>query len=84
MQDGVYSGTMILEGRKSIKAGGVTAVNGFSSAQITITASDVKMTITGSDLKISSFSKESGDFEASGLITGIKFSGGGGRLKIFK
>lgn len=83
MQENTYTGSVIIEGQKNIKISGVTAVNGFSSAQITLTLGKTKMVITGSDLKISDFSKESGNFSASGEIGGVKFSGGG-KLKIFK
>jgi len=83
MQENTYSGSVIIEGRKIIKVSGVTAVNGFSSTQIALTLSNVKMFITGSDLKISDFSKESGNFSAAGEISGVKYSGGG-KLKIFK
>lgn len=83
MQENTYTGNITIEGQRSIKVSGVTAVNGFSSVQITLTLVKTKMVITGSDLKISDFSKESGLFSAVGEIGGIKFSGGG-KLKIFK
>lgn len=84
MQENVSGGNVTIENRKNIKISGVSAVNGFSSTQISLTLSGVKMLITGSDLKISDFSKDSGNFSASGLISCVKYSERGEKLKIFK
>lgn len=84
MQENTYTGSVTIERRREIRVSGVSAVNGFSSTQISLTLSGVKMLITGSDLKISDFSKESGNFSASGLIACVKYSERGEGLKIFK
>jgi len=84
MRENTLNSSLSIENRKNIKVSGVSAVNSFSSAQISLSLSGVKMTIIGSDLKIVDFSKESGMFTAGGLISCVKYSERGEKLKIFK
>ncbi len=84
MQENTLNHSLSIEQRKSVKVTGVTAVNAFSSTQISIELQSTKLIINGSDLKISDFSKENGTFSASGEISGVRYSCGSSRLKLFK
>lgn len=84
MQENTLNHSLIIEQRKNIKATGVTAVNAFSATQISLELQSTKLIINGSDLKISDFSKENGTFSAAGEISGVRYSYGSSKLKLFK
>ncbi len=76
--------TLTIDSKKTVKATGVESVVAFSSSRITLVLSDGgRLQISGNDLKITAFSKDSGEFESSGVITGATYSGRLG-VKLFK
>ena len=78
------SHTLTIGQKKTIKATGVESVVAFSSSRIALNLSDGgRLCISGNDLKITAFSKDSGEFESIGVITGATYSGRIG-AKFFK
>lgn len=76
--------TLTIDQKKRMRVAGVESVTAFSSTRITLNLSDgIRLFIAGNDLKITTFSKESGDFEAVGEMVSVSY---GGRMgsKLFK
>ena len=70
-----------IENRKRFTATQIEAVEAFSPSQITLTYAGGKIIVSGSDMKITSFSKSTGSFAASGLFGAVKYAQKGGSLK---
>ncbi len=76
--------TLTIDQKKTVKATGIESVVAFSSSRISLNLSDGgRLYISGNDLKITAFSKDSGEFESVGVITGATYSGRLG-AKLFK
>jgi hypothetical protein len=76
--------TLSINQKKMAKATGVESVIAFSSTRISLNLSDGgRLYISGNDLKITAFSKDSGEFETVGAITGVAYGGRFG-AKLFK
>ncbi len=76
---------LTIDQKKLVELSGIESVNAFSSSRIALTLTDgTKAFIAGADLKITAFSKESGEFKATGTIAGISYGGKGFAAKIFK
>ena len=75
-----------VENCKRVTATGIDSVDAFSATQLVLSYGGGKIVISGSDMKITSFSKNNGQFSASGIITGVKYAGKstGLRQKLFK
>lgn len=68
--------SIIVEERKKISVLDVAEVNGFSEKEIKISlVNGEKVLVLGQGMKIVGFSKESGNFVASGQISGVKYLG---------
>lgn len=74
-----------IEQRKNIIVGGVESVKAFSENKIELCLLGVSthLFVTGTGMKITGFSKQSGNFTASGNIDGVRY-GGSLKSKIFK
>ena len=77
---------LTVENRKRLSVTQVEAVESFSPTQLVLIYVGGKIVVTGSDMKITSFSKSSGSFSASGTITSVKYmqKGVGLRQKLFR
>ncbi|MBR2341097.1 MAG: hypothetical protein IKA72_01640 [Clostridia bacterium] len=76
--------TLTIDQKKTVKATGIESVVAFSSSRIALNLSDGgRLCVNGTDLKITAFSKDLGDFEAVGTVTGATYSGKFG-AKLFK
>ena len=76
--------TLTIDQKKTAKATGVESVVAFSSSRIALNLSDGgRLYVSGNDLKITAFSKDSGEFESVGVVTGVSYSGRLG-AKLFK
>ncbi|MCM1439420.1 MAG: hypothetical protein NC131_09520 [Roseburia sp.] len=75
-----------IENRKRLTATQIQAVEAFSSSQLVLSYAGGRIIIYGSEMKITSFSKSTGSFSASGLFTAVKYAqkGTGLRQKLFK
>lgn len=70
-----------IENRKRFTATKIEAVEAFSSTQLILSYAGGRIIVTGSEMKITSFSKSTGAFSASGLFTAVKYAQKGGSLK---
>ncbi|MDE5789171.1 MAG: hypothetical protein K2H78_02015 [Clostridia bacterium] len=70
-----------IENRKRLTATQIEAVEAFSPTQLVLSYAGGKIIIGGSDMKITSFSKSSGGFSASGTFTSVKYAQKGLGLK---
>ena len=86
MQNETIQSVLTIEQQKKITMTGVESVDAFSDNAISLTVNGKKIQIVGSGLKVLSFSKGSGNFSASGLVTSVKFGGakGKGLQRLFK
>lgn len=75
-----------IENRKRITATQIEAVEAFSPTQLTLAYAGGRIIVSGSEMKITSFSKSTGAFSASGLFSAVKYAqkGTGLRQKLFK
>lgn len=70
-----------VENCKRVTATGIDSVDSFSATQLVLSYGGGRIVVTGSEMKITSFSKTNGQFSASGIITGVKYSGKAANLK---
>ncbi|MDE6076004.1 MAG: hypothetical protein K2G26_06170 [Clostridia bacterium] len=70
-----------IENRKRLTATQIEAVEAFSPTQLVLSYAGGKIIIGGSDMKITSFSKSSGGFSASGTFSSVKYAQKGLGLK---
>lgn len=70
--------TLTLEQQKKLNMTAVEEVKSFSDTRIVLVSMGKSVIISGTGLKIDNFSKTSGQFSMTGLITQIRF---GGNLK---
>ena len=70
-----------IENCKRVTATGIESVDSFSASQLVLSYGGGRIVVTGSDMKITSFSKTNGQFSASGIISGVKYSGKATNLK---
>ena len=75
-----------IENRKRLTATQIEAVEAFSPTQLVLSYAGGKIIVGGSDMKITSFSKSSGGFSASGTFTSVKYAlkGLGLKQKLFR
>lgn len=62
-----------IEECKLFSATGIESVDGFSSTRIMLGYAGGRIAVAGSGLKITSFSKTSGAFSASGTVSEVKY-----------
>ena len=86
MQNETISSILTIEQQKKITFTGVESVDGFSETEIRLTVCGKKVQISGSGLKVLAFSKGSGNFSATGEVSGVKFGGAKGKAlqRLFK
>lgn len=85
MQETNRKHSVIIDQRKNLTISGVESVVAFSEVKILLSLNGgEKMQIIGSDLKITAFSKNSGDFAAEGMVTGITYNAKSLAARIFK
>ncbi len=70
----IESEKVVLEGRNKLTMTGVSAVDGFSSQYLKLTASGSRVLVTGENIKITSFNKGTGTLVAEGLICELKYN----------
>lgn len=73
--------TLSIENTKRITATGIEGVRDFSPAQFTLIYAGGRITVGGSDMKITTFSKQTGAFSATGQIGSVKYSSAGEGLR---
>lgn len=75
-----------VENCKRITATGIESVDAFSPSQLSLGYAGGRIIISGREMKITAFSKTSGQFSASGEITGVKYAAKalGFKQKLFK
>lgn len=75
-----------IENRKRLTATQIEAVEAFSPTQLVLSYAGGRIIVGGSDMKITSFSKSSGGFSASGTFTSVKYAqkGLGLKQKLFR
>lgn len=75
-----------IENCKKLTASGITAVEGFSPALLTLSYVGGRIVVSGSEMKITSFSKTTGALSATGNFSGVKYAGKAESLrkKLFK
>jgi hypothetical protein len=66
--------SLIIEGLKRITATAIDSVDSFSQSQIVLSCAEGKIVVSGSGMKITGFSKSTGEFSASGSISGVKYA----------
>ncbi len=78
--------SLSIENTKRISATGIEGVQGFSPTQFTLIYAGGKIVVGGSDMKMTTFSKQTGAFAASGSITSVKYlaSAAGIKNRLFK
>lgn len=72
---------LAVEDCKRVTATAITDVVGFSPAQIVLSYAGGRIFVSGADMKITSFSGQSGQFSASGNISGVRYASKGATLK---
>ena len=83
MQEQVHQ--IVIEQKKTINVSGVEGVLSFSEGKIALSLiGGGKLYVAGSSLKITGFSKEKGQFSASGSIIGVSYGGKSFASKIFR
>ncbi len=83
--DNIEGHIVSIENRKRFTATQIDAVEAFSSTQLVLSYAGGRIIIGGSDMKITSFSKSSGTFSASGTFNSVKYAQqGSGLKKLFK
>lgn len=77
---------LTIEQFRRITATKIESVDSFSEKQIILTFDGGRILVTGDKLKIVNFSKTSGAFAASGVVTGAKYipKGSSIRQKLFR
>ena len=65
---------LTIENRKTLKATGVTDVEGFDETKIFAMLDSTAFTIAGKGLKIAEFSKENGELRVEGEINSVTYS----------
>ena len=74
-----------IENRKRFTATQIEAVEAFSSTQLVLAYAGGRIIVAGSEMKITSFSKSSGSFSASGIFNSVRYAQKGmGLKKLFK
>ncbi len=68
---------LTVEQGKKLTMTGVESVDSFSESLIKLTVCGQKVQISGSGLKVLSFSQGSGNFAASGSVSGVRYGGKG-------
>ena len=78
--------SLSIEQCKKITATAISSVDAFSDKQIILSYSGGRIVVNCSGMKIVNFSKTSGSFSATGIITGAKYmqKGSSLRQKLFK
>ncbi|MBR7099714.1 MAG: YabP/YqfC family sporulation protein [Clostridia bacterium] len=77
--------TLTIEQQKKLTLTGVESVTSFSPQQINLQLAGGKLAVQGEGLKITSFSKSSGTFSASGTVYSVKYGARGGKFtSLFK
>lgn len=84
MQNATHS--ISIENTKQLTATAIEGVRDFSPSQFTLLYQGGKIVVSGSDMKITSFSKETGGFSATGSFSSVRYisAGEGLRKKIFR
>lgn len=73
MQENDNIQRLILEGRKRLNMSGVESVDGFSDQQLKLTVSGNRVLVTGEGIKITAYSKGTGNLQADGKFTSVKY-----------
>lgn len=64
---------LTLEGQKRLNMSGVESVDGFTDQQLKLTVSGNRVLVTGEGIRITAYSKGSGNLQADGKFTSIKY-----------
>ena len=75
---------LYIKDKNTLRLNGVTNVDSFDTDFVALSLSDGKVSAEGQGLKIISLTKESGEIEISGRITGIFYSDVKKKEKSFK
>lgn len=78
---------IIMENREKMSITGISEVENFSDEMITLKTPDDKLIIKGTNLHIGHFSAETGDFNMTGKVLGLVYSGakkGSVKSRLFK
>lgn len=73
--------TLSVENRKLLTATGIEGVRDFSPSQFTLIFSGGRISVGGADMKITSFSKQTGAFSATGTFSSVKYLAAGEGLR---
>ena len=78
--------TLTIENKKRITATGIDGVRDLATSQFTLIYPGGKISVGGEDMKIVAFSKQTGAFSATGVISSVRYSsaGEGIRKKLLK
>lgn len=69
----ILPSVLTIEQQEKITFTGVESVDSFSENGINLTVNGKRVQISGAHLKVLSFAKGSGNFTATGQVTGVKF-----------
>lgn len=72
---------LTIEQCRRVTATAVESVDSFSDRQIVLSYSGGRIVVTGEKMKIVNFSKTSGAFAATGVISGARYLAKGGSFK---
>lgn len=64
---------LTLEGQKRLNMNGVESVDGFSDRELRLTVSGNRVLVAGDGIRITAYSKGTGNLQADGKFTAIKY-----------